>query len=213
MIDIARNFYNPEQMQKIVGLMADYRLNTLHFHITDDEAWRLEIPGLPELTEVGSRRGYTLDSKDFLPGVFNGDGNPDSKAGTANGYFSRDEFISFLKYCDSIGISVIPEVESPGHARAAIMAMNAYERRTGDATYRLTEPGDTSVYTSAQDYHDNLMNPAMPGTYAFIAKIVDEIEAMYHEAGVTLPGIHLGGDEVPEGAWDGPEDMDSKGSL
>lgn len=203
MIDIARNFYNPEQMRKITALMADYRLNTLHFHITDDEAWRLEIPGLPELTEVGSRRGYTFDSKDFLPGVFNSDGNPDSKAGTANGFFSRKEFISFLQYCDSLGISVIPEVESPGHARAAVKAMEAYERRTGDGTYRMTEPGDKSVYTTAQDYHDNLMNPAMPGTYAFIAKVVDEIEAMYHEAGVNLPGIHLGGDEVPEGAWDG----------
>lgn len=203
MIDIARNFFTPAQMRELTCLMADYRFNTLHFHITDDEAWRLEIPGLPELTEVGARRGYTLDSKDFLPAIFSGDGNPDSKEGTANGYFTRKEFISFLKHCDSIGITVIPEVESPGHARAAIKAMEARFRRTGDSTYRLIEPGDTSRYTSAQLYHDNLMNPALPGTYAFIAKVVDEIEAMYHEAGVKLHGIHLGGDEVPEGAWDG----------
>lgn len=203
MIDIARNFQTLENMRKLTEIMADYRLNHLHFHITDDEAWRLEIPGLPELTEVGARRGYTLDSRDFLPGIFSGDGNPDTKEGTANGFFTRNEFISFLQHCDSLGIAVIPEIESPGHARAAIRAMEAYQRRTGDATYRMTEPGDSSVYTSAQFYHDNLMNPALPGTYAFIAKVVDEIEAMYHDAGVKLPGIHLGGDEVPEGAWDG----------
>ncbi len=203
MIDIARNYQTPEAMYEIVDLMADYRLNRLHFHITDDEAWRLEIPGLPELTELGSRRGYTPDSSDYLPDIFSGTGKVDDNVPTANGYFTRKEFIDFIRHCDSIGIAVIPEVESPGHARAAIKAMEARRKRTGDETYRLIEDNDTSVYTSAQLYHDNLMNPALPGTYKFITKVVDEIAAMYKEAGVELPGIHLGGDEVPEGAWDG----------
>ncbi len=203
MIDIARNFQTPETMKHIADLMADYRFNRLHFHLTDDEAWRLEIPGLPELTDVGGRRGYTLDSHDFLPDIFAGTGNPDYNLPTANGYFTRKQFIDFIKYCDSLGISVIPEVESPGHARAAIKAMEARYRNTGDGTYRMIEDGDTSTYTTAQLYHDNLMNPALPGTYLFIGKVVDEIAAMYAEAGVELLGIHLGGDEVPEGAWDG----------
>ena len=197
MIDIARNYQTPETMHTLTELMADYRLNTLHFHITDDEGWRLEIPGLPELTEIGSRRGYTTDSHDRLPHIFSD--NPT----TADGFFTRRQFIDFIRHCDSIGIQVIPEIESPGHARAAIKAMEARYRNTGDDTYRLIEPGDTSVYTSAQLYHDNLMNPALPSTYSFIAKVVDEVEAMYHEAGVKLPGIHIGGDEVPDGAWDG----------
>ena len=203
MIDIARNFQTPEEMRKIAGLMADYRFNRLHFHITDDEAWRLDIPGLPELTEVGARRGYTTDSHDYLPEIFAGTGNQDNNLPTANGYFTRRQFIDFIRYCDSIGIAVIPEVESPGHARAAIKSMEARYRNTGDASYRMVEDGDTSKYSSAQFYHDNLMNPALPGTYRFISKVVDEIAAMYAEAGVELPGIHLGGDEVPEGAWDG----------
>jgi len=203
MIDIARNFQTPETMRDIVTLMADYRMNHLHFHITDDEAWRLEIPGLPELTDVGSRRGYTLDSHDFLPDIFTGTGDPDNNLPTANGYFTRDEFIRFLQFCDSLGINVIPEIESPGHARAAIKAMEARRRKTGDETYRLIEDNDTSKYTSAQLYHDNLMNPALPGTYRFIEKVVDEIAAMYKDAGVEIKGIHLGGDEVPDGAWDG----------
>ncbi len=203
MIDIARNFQTPETMKHIADLMADYRFNRLHFHITDDEAWRLEIPGLPELTEIGAKRGYTLDSEEFLPEIFAGTGDPDNNLPTANGYFSRDDFIDFIKYCDSIGISVIPEIESPGHARAAIKSIEARYRKTGDATYRMIEDYDTSKYTTAQLYHDNLMNPALEGTYRFISKVVDEIAAMYSNAGVELVGIHLGGDEVPEGAWDG----------
>lgn len=203
MIDIARNFQSPETMRHIADLMADYRLNTLHFHLTDDEGWRLEIPGLPELTEIGARRGYTSDSREYLPDIFAGTGRAEDNLPTANGYFTRDEFIDFIRYCDSIGIAVIPEIESPGHARAAVKAMETRYLRTGDDTYRLIEDNDTSTYSTAQFYHDNLMNPAVGGTYRFIGKVVDEIASMYADAGVALPGIHLGGDEVPEGAWDG----------
>lgn len=203
MIDIARNYQTPENMNNLVELLADYRLNRLHFHCTDDEAWRLEIAGLPELTEVGSRRGFTLDEHDYLAQIFAGDGNAKSRKGTANGYFKRADFINLLRHCDSLGIKVIPEIESPGHARAAIVAMENRYRKTGDASYRLIEDGDTSVYTSAQSFHDNLMNPALEGTYNFMNHVLDDVVAMYKEAGVELPGIHIGGDEVPEGAWDG----------
>lgn len=203
MIDIARNFQSPETMHDIAELMADYRFNRLHFHITDDEAWRLEIPGLPELTEIGSRRGYTTDSRSCLPDIFAGTGDYKENLPTANGFFTRQQFIDFIRHCDSIGIAVIPEVESPGHARAAIKAMEARFHNTGDKTYLLTEDEDTSHYSTAQFYHDNIMNPALPSTYRFIGKVVDEIASMYKDAGVPLLGIHLGGDEVPEEAWQG----------
>lgn len=203
MIDVARNFQTLDQMKKFVNLMADYRLNRLQFHFIDDEAWRLEIPGLPELTEVGSRRGYTLDEADFLAQIYTGDGYPDTKGNSANGHISRSEFIDFLRYCDSLGVAVIPEIETPGHARAAVKAMEARYRRTGDDTYRLREDGDTSVYRSAQDFGDNVINPALPGPYRFMEKVFDEVIAMYKDAGVPLETIHIGGDEVPHGAWSG----------
>ena len=203
MLDVARNFYSTDELKKLVKEMALMRMNKLHFHVTDDEAWRLEIPGLPELTDLGARRGYTTDEHEYLVQLFAGDGNPDTKEGTANGYITREEFIDFLKYCKELGVDVIPEIESPGHARAAVKAMEARYRRTGDDFYRLREDGDTSVYTSAQAFHDNLMNPALPGPYRFMDKVFDEIIAMYKDAGVELTAIHIGGDEVPEGAWDG----------
>lgn len=203
MIDVARNNQPLSQMRKFVDAMADMRLNKLQFHIIDDEAWRLEIPGLPELTEVGSRRGYTLDEKDFLAQIYSGNGDPNTTKGTANGHITRQEFIDFLRYCNERGIHVIPEVDTPGHSRAAVKSMEARYHRTGDKTYRLREDGDTSVYRSAQDFGDNVMNPALPGPYKLMEKVFDEIIAMYREAGVPLDAIHVGGDEVPHGAWSG----------
>lgn len=201
MIDVARNFQTLDQMKKFVDVMADYRLNRLQFHFIDDEGWRIEIPGLPELTEYGSRRGYTVDEKNHLAQIYSGNGTTDSNWG--NGHYTREEFIDFLKYCDARGVTVIPEIETPGHARAAVHAMEARYRNTGDATYRLREDGDTSKYRSAQDFGDNVMNPALPGPYKFMEKVFDEIIAMYKEAGVPLNAIHIGGDEVPHGAWSG----------
>lgn len=204
MIDIARNYQTPATMHRVLQLMAAHHLNKLHFHITDDEAWRLEIPGLPELTALGARRGYTTDESQFLPQIFAGDGNPDSSRGSANGFFTVQDFIDLIKHAHTLGIDVIPEIESPGHARAAIRAMESRHRR-GDDTYRLIHDGDTSRYTSAQSFHDNVMNPALPGPYRFMEKVIDEIASMYNTAGVPLKGIHIGGDEVARGAWNGSD--------
>lgn len=204
MIDIARNFQKPEELHRVLDLMATYGLNVFHFHFSDDEAWRLEIKTLPELTEVGSRRGYTPGSDGtFLPQFFAGDGDMESGATSNNGFISRDEYIRLLRHADSLGIAVIPEIESPGHARAAIKAMELRARRTADDSWLLQEPGDTSVYTSAQSFHDNVMNPALEGPYKVIGMVADEIADMHRAAGVPLKAIHIGGDEVPRGAWGG----------
>ncbi len=203
MIDISRNYQTPAELERVLRLMGRYGLNVLHFHFADDEAWRLEIPGMPELTEVGGRRGYTLDEADFMAQIFAGNGDPNTPQGTANGFYTRDEFIRLLQIADSLGIAVLPEVESPGHARAAIKAMEHRLRETGDDTYRLIDPADTSVYTSAQSFHDNVMNPAIPGPVRFMTHVARELQKMYNEAGVAMPGLHIGGDEVAKGAWKG----------
>lgn len=204
MIDIARNFQTPETLIEILNLMADNGLNKLHFHPVDDEAWRIELPSLPELTEVGSRRGWTTDEKDYLFQIFTGDGNPDNLGNSSNGKYTRQDFISLLRAANELGIDVVPEIESPGHARAAIKAMEARARK-GDASYRLIDVTDTSTFTSAQSFHDNVMNPALESVYKFMATVFDDIIGIYQEAGVPLTGIHIGGDEVPRGAWSGSQ--------
>lgn len=207
-IDIARNFQSSHNMFAVLQLMALNGLNRLHFHPFDDEAWRLEIDGLPELTDVASRRGWSSDGteSDHLHQIYGGNGDPDNLEGSANGYWTREQFVKFLSSAYFLGIQVLPEIESPGHARAAIKAMEARAAK-GDSSYRLIHDGDTSRYTSAQSYHDCVMNPALSGPYKFMGKVFDELIAMYREAGVPLPGIHIGGDEVPHGAWSGSDSV------
>jgi hexosaminidase len=206
-VDVARNFQPKATVLRVIDLMARYKLNTLHFHLTDDEGWRIEIPSLPELTQVGSQRGHTLDSSGFLPPSY-GSG-PDTGRPYGSGFFTTSDYTEILKYAAARHIEVMPEIEMPGHARAAIKAMEARFRRlsaTGNQTaarqYRLIDPDDASVYTSAQLYHDNVLNPALDSAYAFIERVVDDLAAVHKAAGVPLKNLHVGGDEVPAGVWE-----------
>ena len=209
MLDISRNFTKKADLLKLLDVLADYKINVFHFHFSDDEAWRLEIPGLEELTEIGSRRGFTRDESQCLYPIFYGGWNPADTTTTANGYYTRQDFIEVLQYAAARHITVIPEIESPGHARAAIIAMKARYNRLKDSNreqaeeYLLSEEADTSKYVSAQAYTDNVLNVALPSVYRFMEKVSDEIIAMYKEAGVPLETIHIGGDEVPHGSWEG----------
>lgn len=203
MIDIARNYQKPEEMRRVLDLMAVYGLNTLHFHCVDDEAWRVQIDALPELVEVGSRRGYIPEGAtvDYLPQIYSGDGNPETLSGTANGYFTRADYIDMIRYADSLGITVIPEIEAPGHARASIQAMAVRARRTGDNSWLLRAANDDTSFESAQNFHDNVMNPTLEGPYKLFDIVTDALIDMHKEAGVPLKAIHIGGDEVAHGAF------------
>ena len=209
MLDIARNFViNPADFKRTIDLLSYYKINTIQFHFTDDEAWRLEIPGFPELTQVAARRGATLDEKGYLAQIFDGNGNPDDLSQCGNGYFTRAQFIELLKYARAHGVRIIPEIETPGHARAAIVAMKnrAMSNPTAEQ-FRLWDDKNESVFTSAQSYHDNVLNVASDDVYRFIDRVVEELQKMYKEAGLKLEIVHLGGDEVPNNAWSKSPDV------
>lgn len=207
MMDVVRNFQKKEQVLKVLDLMALYKLNVLHFHLNDDEGWRLEIPGLPELTQVGSRRGHATDeSASLQPSLGSG---PAADQSSGSGYYSRQDYIDILKYATDRHIRVIPELETPGHARAAIKSMDARYARLMKAgkkeeaeRYLLRDLTDQSEYRSVQNWNDNVIDVALPSTYAFLEKVTDELLAMYKEAGAPLHMIHFGGDEVPAGVWE-----------
>ena len=209
MLDIARNFViKPANYKRTIDLLAYYKFNAIQFHFTDDEAWRLEIPGFPELTQVSSRRGATIDEKGYLAQIFDGNGNPDDMSQSANGYFTRAEFIDLLRYAWARGIRIIPEIETPGHARAAIVAMKSRALNSPNAEqFRLWDDKNESVFTSAQSYHDNVLNVASDDVYRFIDRVVGELQLMYKEAGLKLEIVHLGGDEVPNNAWSKSPDV------
>jgi hexosaminidase len=205
-LDVARNFQGKQTVFKWLDLMARYKLNTLHFHLTDDEGWRLEIAGLPELTSVGAVRGHAARPGLRLQPAY-GSG-PDPLDPHGSGYYSRADYIEILRYAAARHIDVIPEIEMPGHARAAVQAMRARYARLSAAgdkdagRYLLNDAGDRSVYSSAQMYTDDVIDPGLESSFAFIDHVVTQIAALYRAAGVPLHTIHVGGDELSNGAWE-----------
>ena len=176
MLDCARHFHSVEQVKRLINQLAHYKFNTFHWHLTDDEGWRIEIKSLPELTRIGAWRGldeaiepqYTHLSQRY------------------GGFYTQEEIKEVVAYAAQRSITVIPEIDVPGHCRAAIKSL----------PHLLVEAEDTTEYRSIQHYNDNVINPALPGSYEFIDKVLEEVTALF-----PAPYIHIGADEVPHGVW------------
>ena len=173
--------------------------------LTDDEGWRIEIPDLPELTEIGAKRGYTENERDKLIPAY-GSGANGLKNG--NGFLSKNDFKDILVYANKLGIKVIPQISFPSHARSAIKAMETRYfnyMETGDIEkaneYLLTDFNDKSQYRSAQGYNDNIICICFESSYKFYNKVFSEVKAMYDEVNIKMEKFSIGADEVPFGAW------------
>ncbi|HET7085161.1 MAG TPA: family 20 glycosylhydrolase [Rhizomicrobium sp.] len=204
MMDLGRNFQPKAHILTIIEQMAAVKLNKLHLHLGDDEGWRLQIDGLPELTEIGARRCHDpAETSCQMPHLGSG---PDAIA-PGTGHFTSADYIEILKAAKARQIEVIPSFDMPGHSRAAIKSMKARALRLiaegkpdEAARYRLDEPEDRTVYSSVQHYNDNTLNVCLPSTYAFIGTVIDSIKAMHQQAGLPLRIYHIGADETA-GAW------------
>lgn len=207
MLDIARNFQTKKQLLKTIDLLAFYKINTFHLHFNDDEGWRIQMPSFPELTSIGAVRGSGFEDGSHLPPSY-GSG-PDTKTLPGSGFYTTQDFIEILQYARDRHIRIIPEIETPGHARAAIVSMKyRYNRLMKEGKkeeaekYLLNEWADSSKYRSVQGWNDNVINVALPSAYAFLERIADDLKEIYSKAGVPLSMIHYGGDEVPSGVWE-----------
>ncbi|WP_394837568.1 carbohydate-binding domain-containing protein [Pendulispora rubella] len=234
-LDVGRHFQSKATVKKLLDLLAFHKINKFHFHLTDDEGWRLEIPGIPELTSYGSRRGFDVgESKQLHVGMgagsdlASGDGirgkarsEAEANGGTqpvyqgyepavlnfvgkGSGYYTTKDFEEILAYATERHIDVIPEIDVPGHARAAVKSMEYRYKKYAASDpakakqYRLVDPDDTSKHTSVQGYTDNFVNPCLPSSYAFLTKVVQEVKARFDAVpGAKLTLIHGGGDELP----------------
>ncbi|WP_321965170.1 family 20 glycosylhydrolase [Paraburkholderia sp. J7] len=200
MVDLARNFRHPATLQRLIDQMSAYKLNRLHLHLSDDEGWRIQIPGLPELTDIGGQRCHDPgETRCLIPQLASG---PNNESG--GGYLSRADYIALVRYAADRFIEVIPEIDMPAHARAAVVSMEARYRKLhsqgdeqGANEYRLLDPQDTSNITSVQFYDRRTdLNPCSDGARRFAGKIIGEIAAMHREAGAPLSIWHFGGDEA-----------------
>ncbi len=203
-IDVARNFRSKQFIIKMLDQMAAYKLNKFHFHLGDDEGWRLEIPGLPELTQLGSQRCHDLEETTCLmPQLGHG---PD-KNNPNNGYYTLDDYRSILLAAKARNIQVIPSFDMPGHSRAAVKSMQlrykkfmALGKKELAEEYLLTDLNDQSQYSSVQFYNDNTLNVCLKSTYRFVEKVLDEVIKLHNVTTAPLTTYHIGADETP-GAW------------
>ena len=202
-VDAVRNFRSKESLLQLIDQMATFKLNKLHLRLSDDESWRIEIKDLPELTQVGANRCHDPEERNcMLPFLGAGpDGTPES-----NGYYSAADYREILSYADSLNIQLIPEVDVPGHAHAAIKAMEAryhnYMAQGNEAKanqYLLTDFNDKSDYLSVQMFKDNAINVCMESTYNFVDTVVANLVEL-HQGIQPLETFHFGGDEIA-GAW------------
>lgn len=179
MMDVGRNFLPKEEVLKFLDLMAFYKLNKFHFHLTDDQGWRIEIKKYPRLTEIGSYRKQTQvgHSDYYYPRRYDGK--------EVRGYYTQEEIREIVKYASERFITVIPEIEMPGHASAALAAYP--ELSCG--------LGKTYVVRDYFDVFDEVYCPK-EHTFAFLEDVLTEVIGLF-------PGhyIHIGGDECPKKAW------------
>ncbi|MCS7019904.1 MAG: family 20 glycosylhydrolase [Cytophagales bacterium] len=191
MLDVSRHFFTKEEVKRYIDQIARLKFNTLHWHLTDDNGWRIEIKSLPKLTEIGAwrveRHGYFNMRKDPQPG----------EPATYGGYYTHEDIREIVAYAQARYVTIVPEIDVPGHSMAALAAYpelsctqqkvyvnpgTAFSEWYGNGTFKMLV--------------DNTLNPADEKVYEFLDKVFTEVAMLF-------PGeyIHAGGDECYKGYW------------
>ena len=173
-LDCARHFYSVETILRLLDLLALLKLNRFHWHFSDDEAFRVEVTCAPELWQRTAIRGEGC----LVPGVYGG-------GIRAGGSYSKADVARIVERARALHIEVLPEIEVPAHGYALNVARHG-----------MRDPGDNSMAVSVHGYPDNVVNPAMPDTWALLEPLALEVAAMF-----PIGILHLGCDELPPAAW------------
>ena len=175
MLDVSRHFLPISFVRKLVDVMSMQKMNNLHLHLTDDQGWRIEIKKYPKLTEIGGFRNGTIIGK------FPGNGSTNKRYG---GYYTQKELVELVKYASTKFVNIVPEIEMPGHASAAIAAYPMLSTFEGTKKVQETWGVFEDVFTPSEN------------TFQFLQDVIDEVVAIF-----PSPVIHIGGDECPKDAW------------
>lgn len=175
-LDVGRHFFSVDFIKKYIDLIAFHKMNTFHWHLTEDQGWRIEIKKYPKLTEIGSKRKETILEKNFDP--YKGDGKPYA------GFYTQEEIKGIVAYATSRHITIIPEIELPGHSLAALTSYpefgntnQTYEVGTRWGVYE-------QIYAPTEE------------TFMFLEDVLTEVIALF-----PSKLIHIGGDEAPKKEW------------
>lgn len=183
MLDVSRHFFDKQFVKRYIDQMAQYKFNIFHWHLSDDQGWRIQINSLPRLTEVGAWRaartgGQWNDIESAQPG----------EVPSYGGFYTQDDIREVVQYAQDRHITVVPEIDMPGHMMAAIAA---YPGLTCGKKQVLV-PTNGKFYKQ----EDNTLNPCNDSTYLFIDKVLTEVARLF-----PGPYIHVGGDEAYKGFW------------
>jgi hexosaminidase len=177
-LDVARHFMPVSFVKKFIDLMSQYKFNTFHWHLTEDQGWRIEIKKYPKLTEIGSKRPESHEGS--YSTIFKGDGRP------VEGFYTQEEIKDVVAYARARFINVIPEIELPGHASAALAAYPQFGCKA-DYKYEVKKTWGIfkEVYCPTEE------------TFKFLEDVLDETIKLFPDS----PYIHVGGDEVLKDHW------------
>jgi hexosaminidase len=179
-LDVCRHFFTVDVIKDFIAQMSSYKLNNFHWHLTDDQGWRIEIKKYPKLTEVGSKRAQTLVGNKFERSPYFFDGN------SYGGFYTQEEIKEVVKFAEEHYINIIPEIEMPGHATAAV---TAYPNLScfPDRPYKVVE------YWGV---FEDIFCAGKEETFTFLEDVLTEVMTLF-----PSKYIHIGGDECPKTRW------------
>ncbi|HEV2250626.1 MAG TPA: beta-N-acetylhexosaminidase [Candidatus Limnocylindria bacterium] len=176
-LDVGRHFFPVEFIKRYIDLLATFKLNTFHWHLTEDQGWRLEIERYPKLTAVGAWRAETI--------VGHARRGPKGYDGTRHGgFYTQDQAREVVAYAKERGVTVLPEIEMPGHSLAALAAYPEYANVPGPFAVRTTWGISDEVFSPRES------------TFTFLENVLREVLDIFPSA-----FIHIGGDEAPKKRW------------
>jgi len=178
MLDVSRHFFSVEFVKKYIDLMAMYKLNNFHWHLTDDQGWRIEIKKYPKLTEIGSRRPETLIGSYRTT-------SPPYDNTPYGGYYTQDQIRDVVKYAADRYINIVPEIEMPGHSDAALASYPEFG----------CNPPGTYHVSGTWNEHNDVYCPT-DETFNFLDDVLTEVMELF-----PSKYIHIGGDEVNKEDW------------
>jgi hexosaminidase len=192
MLDVSRNFFTKEEVKQYIDQLARYKFNTLHWHLTDDNGWRVEIKSLPKLTQIGAWRVARF-------GQFGERTAPKAgEAATVGGFYTQADIKEIIQYALDRNVTILPEIDVPGHSMSAIASYPELSC-TKDTSTKVNPGSSFSEWYDNGTFKmkiDNTLNPSDEKVYVFLDKVFTELAALFPN-----PYIHVGGDECYKGFW------------
>lgn len=186
-LDESRHFFGEETVKRLLRLMALYKLNVLHWHLSDDQGWRIEIKKYPLLTEIGSKRKDT--------GI-HGWGSTDMEGKPYEGFYTQEQIKSIVAYAEKLNITIIPEIDMPAHFAAAMASYNWLGCREIPCEVHWFFGGRVPFSLGWKDWNRTAC-AGKESTYEFIFGVIDEVAELF-----PAKYFHIGGDEAPKTEWE-----------